>query len=335
MDIHDRKRRETNNMQPQHKIDQVVNNPISSNSEQNRDAFRENYSLYINNVQFFREWLEKQAKVLERLQAEHSFLGTRFWGRQRSKIRNLTQKIKRLRELNKTLKMVWHQYDNQIAISFQKVLQLFNKHFLAYCPRYQSLAPAEKYNLVKQHKLCINCWSSRHSRNTCTSERRCQQCRGFHHTWLHDPSRFTSTNSASYTALVSGKNEDENDKEFTTANSCRYGQSHRIDKNTHHQQKQADNEFLFFNGGFTALEKATFERLRIIWFEQLQLIPMSFVNNGKVCDTYALIDPGSQFIFAWSNCRLLGNLINRNSKQFLTIYEYQPWDDGCKTRQNR
>ena len=106
MDIHDSKRRETNNMQPQHNIDQVVNNPISSNSEQNRDAFRENYSLYINNVQFFREWLEKQAKVLERLQAEHSFLGTRFWGRQRSKIRNLTQKIKRLRELNKTLKMV-------------------------------------------------------------------------------------------------------------------------------------------------------------------------------------------------------------------------------------
>ena len=56
--------------------------------------------------------------------------------------------------------------------------------------------------------------------------------------------------------------------------------------------------FFFFNGGFTALEKATFERLRIIWFKQLQLIPMSFVNNGKVCDTYALIDPGSQFIFA-------------------------------------
>ena len=57
-------------------------------------------------------------------------------------------------------------------------------------------------------------------------------------------------------------------------------------------------KFFFFNGGFTALEKATFERLRIIWFKQLQLIPMSFVNNGKVCDTYALIDPGSQFIFA-------------------------------------
>ena len=167
---------------------------------------------------------------------------------------------------------------------------------MAHCPRYQSLEPVEKYNLVKQHELCINCLSSRHLGNNCTSERRCQQCRGFHHTSLHDPSRFTSKNSASYAAIVSGKNED--DKEFTTATSSRYGQSHRIDKNTYHQQKQADSEIHFLkNGGFTASEKATFERLPNIWFEQLQLIPVSFVNNGKVCDTYALIDPGSQFTF--------------------------------------
>ena len=80
--------------------------------------------------------------------------------------------------------------------------------------------------------------------------------------------------------------------------SSRYGQSHSIDKNTYHQQKQADSEIHFKNkGGFTASDKATFERLPNIWFEQLQLIPVSFVNNGKVSDTYALIDPGSQFTF--------------------------------------
>ena len=49
------------------------------------------------------------------------------------------------------------------------------------------------------------------------------------------------------------------------------------------------------NGRLTASEKATFERLPNIWFEHLQLIPVSFVNNGKKCDTYALIDPSSQF----------------------------------------
>ncbi|XP_075247137.1 uncharacterized protein LOC142340448 [Convolutriloba macropyga] len=33
------------------------------------------------------------------------------------------------------------------------------------------------------------------------------------------------------------------------------------------------------------------------WFEQLQLIPVSFLNGKKAFDTYALIDPGSQFTF--------------------------------------
>ena len=32
-------------------------------------------------------------------------------------------------------------------------------------------------------------------------------------------------------------------------------------------------------------------------YEQLQLIPVSFLKGGKGFDTYALIDPGSQFSF--------------------------------------
>ena len=241
-----------------------------------------------NNVQLFQEWLEIQAKVLERLQGEHSFLGTSAVKDQELMTQNQTslgskQKTEMGSDINLTTKF---QYPSKKCFDCSQ----------GHCPRYQSLAPVEKNNLVKQHELCINSLSSRHSRNNCTSERRCQQFRGFHHTSLHDPSRFTSKNSASYAAIVSGKNED--DKEFTTATSSRYDQSHSIDKNTYHQQKQADSEIHFFkNEGFTASEKATFERLPNIWFEQLQLIPVSFVNNGKVCDTYALIDPGSQLTF--------------------------------------
>ena len=171
---------------------------------------------------------------MERLQGEHSFLGTSAVKDQEIKTQNQTflgskQNAKMGSDINTTTKF---QYPSK---------KCFN--ILAHCPRYQSLAPVEKYNLVKQHELCINCLSSRHSRNNCTSERRCQQCRGFHHTSRHDPSRFTSKNSASYAAIVSGKNED--DKEFPTATSSRYGQSHSIDKNTYHQQKQADSEIHF------------------------------------------------------------------------------------------
>ena len=41
-----------NNIHSQHIFDQVVNYPASSNSEQNRDAFRENYSLFTNNANY-------------------------------------------------------------------------------------------------------------------------------------------------------------------------------------------------------------------------------------------------------------------------------------------
>ena len=33
------------------------------------------------------------------------------------------------------------------------------------------------------------------------------------------------------------------------------------------------------------------------WLEQFQLIPVCFVSGKKACDTYALIDQGSQFTF--------------------------------------
>ena len=59
----------------------------------------------------------------------------------------------------------------------------------------------------------------------------------------------------------STQEQNEDGKEFTTALSSRYGQSHRVDKNTYHQRKQSDSEIKGLKkGGFTASEKATFER---------------------------------------------------------------------------
>ena len=52
MENHGSKRSKANNIQPQHNFGQVVNYPISSNSEQERDAFRKNYSLYTNNANY-------------------------------------------------------------------------------------------------------------------------------------------------------------------------------------------------------------------------------------------------------------------------------------------
>ena len=51
-------------------------------------AVREN--VQNNNVQLFQEWLEIQAKALERLQGEHSFLGTSAVKDQEFKTQNQT-----------------------------------------------------------------------------------------------------------------------------------------------------------------------------------------------------------------------------------------------------
>ena len=39
---------QTNNLHAQHHLDQAINNPISSNSQQNRDPFGENISKFFN-----------------------------------------------------------------------------------------------------------------------------------------------------------------------------------------------------------------------------------------------------------------------------------------------
>ena len=112
-------------------------------------AVREN--VQNNNVQLFQEWLEIQAKVLERLQGEHSFLGTSAVKDQDFKTQNQTslgskQKAKMGSDINTTTKL---QYPSK------KCFNCSQEHFLSHCPRYQSLAPVEKYSLVKQRELCI------------------------------------------------------------------------------------------------------------------------------------------------------------------------------------
>ena len=60
-----------------------------------------------NNVQLFQEWLEIPANVLERLQGEHSFLGTSAVKGQELKTQNQTSKqnAKMGSDINKTTKL--------------------------------------------------------------------------------------------------------------------------------------------------------------------------------------------------------------------------------------
>ena len=73
---------------------------------------------------------------------------------------------------------------------------------------------------------------------------------------------------------------------------CRYGQSFGETKESNTQRStlvSASN-----NQSFCVNKKPSPPK---DWLEQLQLMPVSFINDNKAFDTYALIDHGSQFAF--------------------------------------
>ena len=72
----------------------------------------------------------------------------------------------------------------------------------------------------------------------------------------------------------------------------RYGQSFGKTKESNTQRRNLDSPSN--NQSFCVNKKPSPPR---DWLEQLQLMPVSFVNVNKVFDTYALIYHGSQFIF--------------------------------------
>ncbi|KAI5750910.1 hypothetical protein M8J77_002368 [Diaphorina citri] len=67
-------------------------------------------------------------------------------------------------------------------------------HKLALCPGFIKMDPSQRYQAVKDMKLCFCCFSYSHSRNECQSTYRCKTCGSTsHHTMLHSPTRFPNS----------------------------------------------------------------------------------------------------------------------------------------------
>ena len=187
-------------------------------------------------------------------------------------------------------------------------------HIIATCPIYQKLLPDQRYDIVSKNNLCSNCFSNKHFKQSCQSTKRCQSCKGFHHTTLHEswkqvkaPTAAFSTsnpnqptqNLASLQTQPSFQQQDQNKNTDTVSSKKnqhnRYGQSFS-DKQQSQQQKiqrahlNASNPTQNFS-----INRNTIPPPEL--YEQLQILTISFLNGSKVFDTYALIDPGSQLTF--------------------------------------
>lgn len=61
------------------------------------------------------------------------------------------------------------------------------EHLIYNCPVLLNKLPRDRYNLVKQYKLCVNCLSHTHASQNCNSASSCKICQYRHHSLLHYP----------------------------------------------------------------------------------------------------------------------------------------------------
>ena len=66
-------------------------------------------------------------------------------------------------------------------------------HRIYTCPKFLNLSIADKYEKVKQLRLCFNCLKEGHGIKTCTSKSTCQKCKRKHHSLLHREEPTSST----------------------------------------------------------------------------------------------------------------------------------------------
>ena len=67
-------------------------------------------------------------------------------------------------------------------------------HSINQCPNFLEKSPQERYDIVKDKKICLNCLRSVHLLKDCPSKNVCRKCHVRHHTLLHfEPARRTNS----------------------------------------------------------------------------------------------------------------------------------------------
>jgi len=59
-----------------------------------------------------------------------------------------------------------------------------DSHTVSQCSTFKQMSNDEKYNVVRNNKLCINCLSNKHTTKNCQSHG-CKICGKWHHTLVH------------------------------------------------------------------------------------------------------------------------------------------------------
>nr|XP_044248556.1 uncharacterized protein LOC123002454 [Drosophila takahashii] len=68
-------------------------------------------------------------------------------------------------------------------------------HKLLGCDKFKDLNPTARFDVVKTHRLCLNCLCRGHQLSSCPSRNRCRTCNKAHHTLLHNNHSLDSSRS--------------------------------------------------------------------------------------------------------------------------------------------
>ena len=183
-------------------------------------------------------------------------------------------------------------------------------HYASICSKYREATLKQRFNFVKNHNLCLNCLGKDHMKSSCPSKNRCSKhdCSELHHTTLHEA--FNQPHARSQPDQELSRNT-SNATRGTDLNRQRPIRSPPTDPPTRPSQ---------FNA--TALNRKT-EKFPKDLLSVLQIVPVSVINDDKIFDTYALIDPGSSGTYILDHITKTLNLKTSESfdldVQFLSI----------------
>ena len=60
------------------------------------------------------------------------------------------------------------------------------EHYTGKCPKFLAMTVAQRVSEIKKHGLCFNCLSDQHTSKDCLSKATCRECKGKHHTLIHE-----------------------------------------------------------------------------------------------------------------------------------------------------
>ena len=198
---------------------------------------------------------------------------------------NFTNLTNHLNRDVSSAKPMFEQPSLKVSARFCIICQS-SSHFLNQCVKFRGYTYVDRVKLVNEHKLCFSCLSAGHKASKCSRQRPCWECDGRHTTLLHPDCRPT-TNSERSGPRIEGNPQQS--AEYNAVSHLYNSVSNVacVPKNVEGLSLSANNAV------YTTNDKV---------FMPILPVKVCAPNCDVFCETYALLDSGSDTTFVVKTC---------------------------------